>query len=120
MLVVQHTHTTLPPHNNHSMFNACRADDLQISFNMLDPHIRQPMQHDGNGRYSLRFTVPDVYGVFKYVIDYSHRGYSHISLQQVRACYNRYFVVIAAFVRQCAVFVSSYSHIFFQQVCACL
>jgi oligosaccharyltransferase complex subunit beta len=27
--------------------------------------------------------VPDVYGVFKYVLDYSHQGYSHISLQQV-------------------------------------
>lgn len=59
------------------------ADDLQVSFNMLDPHIRQPMTHDGTGRYSLRFKVPDVYGVFKYVIDYSHRGYSYISLQQV-------------------------------------
>lgn len=60
-----------------------RAEDLQIAFTMLDPHIRQPMQHDGNGRYSLRFKVPDVYGVFKYVIDYSHRGYSYISLQEV-------------------------------------
>jgi oligosaccharyltransferase complex subunit beta len=27
--------------------------------------------------------VPDVYGVFKYVIDYSRQGYSHIALQQV-------------------------------------
>jgi oligosaccharyltransferase complex subunit beta len=61
----------------------CRADDIQIAFTMLDPHVRQPLTHDGNGRYSLRFKVPDVYGVFKYVLDYSHRGYSYISLQQV-------------------------------------
>jgi oligosaccharyltransferase complex subunit beta len=54
-----------------------------VAFNMLDPYLRQPMTHDGKGRYSLRFKVPDVYGVFKYVIDYSHRGYSYISLQHV-------------------------------------
>ena len=60
-----------------------RADDLQISFVMLDPYIRQPMTHDGNGRFSLKFRVPDVYGVFKYVIDYKHLGYSYINLQQV-------------------------------------
>lgn len=29
--------------------------------------------------------MPDVYGVFKYVVDYSHRGYSYIKLtHQVR------------------------------------
>ena len=50
---------------------------------MLDPYIRQPMTHDGNGRFSLKFRVPDVYGVFKYVIDYKHLGYSYINLQQV-------------------------------------
>jgi oligosaccharyltransferase complex subunit beta len=60
-----------------------RADDIQISFVMLDPYVRQPMAHDGAGRFSLRFKVPDVYGVFKYVIDYKHAGYSYINLQQV-------------------------------------
>jgi oligosaccharyltransferase complex subunit beta len=60
-----------------------RAEDLQISFVMLDPYVRQPMTHNGAGRFSLRFTVPDVYGVFKYVIDYKHAGYSYINLQQV-------------------------------------
>jgi oligosaccharyltransferase complex subunit beta len=33
---------------------------------MLDPYIRQPMTHDGKGKFSLKFKVPDVYGVFKY------------------------------------------------------
>jgi len=50
---------------------------------MLDPHIRQPLAPAGNGTFALRFTVPDVYGVFKYVIDYHHAGYSYINLQQV-------------------------------------
>eukprot|EP00882_Tetradesmus_deserticola_P020317 GHRQ01021934.1.p3 GENE.GHRQ01021934.1~~GHRQ01021934.1.p3 ORF type:complete len:145 (-),score=63.35 GHRQ01021934.1:405-839(-) len=62
---------------------ARRADDVQVSFVMLDPYVRQPMAHDGAGRFSLRFKVPDVYGVFKYVIDYKHAGYSYINLQQV-------------------------------------
>uniref|UniRef100_A0A383W075 Dolichyl-diphosphooligosaccharide--protein glycosyltransferase 48 kDa subunit n=1 Tax=Tetradesmus obliquus TaxID=3088 RepID=A0A383W075_TETOB len=60
-----------------------QADDLQVSFVMLDPYVRQPMTNDGAGRFSLRFTVPDVYGVFKYVIDYKHAGYSYINLQRV-------------------------------------
>ncbi|KAF6264698.1 dolichyl-diphosphooligosaccharide-protein glycosyltransferase [Scenedesmus sp. NREL 46B-D3] len=60
-----------------------QADDVQVSFVMLDPYVRQPMTHDGAGRFSLRFKVPDVYGVFKYVIDYKHAGYSYINLQRV-------------------------------------
>jgi len=30
----------------------------------------------------LRLQVPDVYGVFKYVLDYHHAGYSYINLSQ--------------------------------------
>ncbi|EFJ53013.1 hypothetical protein VOLCADRAFT_72245 [Volvox carteri f. nagariensis] len=56
------------------------ADDIQLEFIMLNPYIRQPLQHDGKGTFSLRFKVPDVYGVFKYFVDYSHRGYSYIKL----------------------------------------
>ncbi|KXZ51811.1 hypothetical protein GPECTOR_11g252 [Gonium pectorale] len=56
------------------------ADDVQLEFIMLNPYIRVPLTHDGQGTYSLRFKVPDVYGVFKYYIDYSHRGYSYIKL----------------------------------------
>ncbi len=47
---------------------------------MLDPHVRQHLSHLGNGTYSLRFKVPDVYGVFKYVINYKHLGYSYIQV----------------------------------------
>lgn len=59
------------------------TDDLQVSFVMLDPYVRQPMVHAGNGTYSLAFKVPDVYGVFKYVIDYRRPGYSSIDITQV-------------------------------------
>ncbi|PNH04740.1 Dolichyl-diphosphooligosaccharide--protein glycosyltransferase subunit [Tetrabaena socialis] len=57
-----------------------KVDDLQVEFVMLNPYIRLPLQHDGQGVFSLRFMVPDVYGVFKYVVDYSRRGYSYIKL----------------------------------------
>ncbi|KAG2491121.1 hypothetical protein HYH03_010565 [Edaphochlamys debaryana] len=57
-----------------------KADDIQLEFIMLNPYVRVPLQHDGQGTFSLRFKVPDVYGVFKYFIDYSHRGYSYIKL----------------------------------------
>lgn len=56
------------------------GDDIQLEFTMLYPYVRQPLVHNGAGTFSLRFKVPDVYGVFKYVIDYSHRGYSFIKL----------------------------------------
>ncbi|KAI8472693.1 MAG: dolichyl-diphosphooligosaccharide-protein glycosyltransferase [Monoraphidium minutum] len=60
-----------------------KADDVQLSFTMLDPHVRQPLVALGNGTFRLAFTVPDVYGVFKYEIDYRRPGYSYIRLRQV-------------------------------------
>jgi hypothetical protein len=53
---------------------------VQVEFTMLDPHVRQFLTHQGNGTYSLKFVVPDVYGVFKYVLDYKHMGYSYINV----------------------------------------
>lgn len=40
-----------------------RADDVQVEFVMLDPYVRAPLQHDGNGVYSLRFKVRRSYCV---------------------------------------------------------
>jgi oligosaccharyltransferase complex subunit beta len=50
---------------------------------MLDPHYRIPLQHDGKGHFSVQFQVPDVYGVFKYVMEYKRKGYSYIDLELV-------------------------------------
>lgn len=60
-----------------------KGDDVQVSFVMLDPYVRQPLAPGADGTFRLRFKVPDVYGVFKYAIDYRHTGYSYINLQQV-------------------------------------
>ena len=47
---------------------------------MLDPHVRAPLTHDGAGRFSATLQVPDVYGVFKWVLDYRRLGYSYVEL----------------------------------------
>jgi oligosaccharyltransferase complex subunit beta len=59
-----------------------RADDVQMEFVMLDPYIRATLQHDSQGNFSTNFKVPDVYGVFKFVIQYSEPGYNHIELSK--------------------------------------
>lgn len=59
-----------------------RASDVQLDFTMLDPHVRVFLQHDQQGIFSTEFQVPDVYGVFKYVIDYAAPAYNAISLSK--------------------------------------
>jgi oligosaccharyltransferase complex subunit beta len=59
------------------------TDKLQAQFVMLDPHVRQPMKHTGGGHYELTIRAPDVYGAFKWVIDYKTPGFSPVSLSEV-------------------------------------
>ncbi|VDP80743.1 unnamed protein product [Echinostoma caproni] len=59
------------------------ADDVQLEFVRIDPFIRRTMKHK-NGEYSTVLKLPDVYGVFKFVVDYYRVGYTHlISVNQV-------------------------------------
>ncbi len=56
---------------------------------MLDPHVRLGLTPEGNGTFAVQFKVPDVYGVFKYVLDYRHMGYSYVFLtEQVGESYS--------------------------------
>ncbi|OQR92981.1 dolichyl-diphosphooligosaccharide-protein glycosyltransferase 48kD subunit [Achlya hypogyna] len=52
------------------------ADDVQLEFVMLDPHVRKTMVHDGKGHFSVTFTAPDVYGIFQFRVMYRRVGYS--------------------------------------------
>lgn len=47
---------------------------------MLDPYIRLSLSSSDSGRYSSEFTVPDVYGVYKFVIQYQRVGYSNLDV----------------------------------------
>jgi hypothetical protein len=57
-----------------------RASDVQVELRMLDPYVRTSLSHDGAGRFSAVVKVPDVYGVFKWRLDYRRLGYSYIEL----------------------------------------
>ena len=48
-----------------------KADDVQMEFVRIDPFIRKTMTVDETGLFKAKFVVPDVYGVFKFVIGYS-------------------------------------------------
>ena len=62
--------------------NGCagyKADDVQIEFVMLDPYVRTTLVNTGNGTFTTTVKIPDVYGVFKWIIDYKRLGYSWIN-----------------------------------------
>lgn len=53
------------------------ADDVQLEFVRIDPFIRQTMVRE-NDKYVARFKVPDVYGVYKFQVDYQRQGLTHL------------------------------------------
>lgn len=59
--------------------------DVQLEFVRIDPFVRATLSNDGgDGVQRLRFTLPDVYGVFQFRVDYERRGYTHVvDAQQV-------------------------------------
>lgn len=63
------------------------ADDVQLEYTMIDPYIRQPLAYK-DGRYNITFKAPDVYGVFKFVLDYKRKGYTHIKVEEQAALRN--------------------------------
>ena len=58
------------------------ASDIPLSFTMIDPYIRHPLTPHPNGTYTTAFQVPDVYGVYKFVVEYRRPGYSALSVSQ--------------------------------------
>jgi len=53
------------------------ADDMQMEFVMLDPHVRKTMTCDKNsGKFVASFVAPDNYGIFKFRVLYRRQGFS--------------------------------------------
>ena len=53
------------------------APDLQIEYTMMDPHVRANLilvAGSPNGTHACDIAAPDVYGVFKFVVDYTRPG----------------------------------------------
>ena len=57
--------------------------DVQIELRMLDPYIRKTLTNMGNGTFAAKMTVPDVYGVFKFQVDYTRPGLSWVKKETV-------------------------------------
>jgi len=55
------------------------AKDVQLEFIMLDPYVRTNLKHDDKGVYTVQFTLPDVYGIFTFKVDYVRRGYGFLN-----------------------------------------
>jgi len=55
-----------------------KADDVQFQLVRLDPFIRTTLQTDGDGLFYLEFTLPDHYGIFKFMVDYRRQGYTYL------------------------------------------
>ncbi|KAL4105537.1 hypothetical protein PRIC1_003599 [Phytophthora ramorum] len=55
-----------------------KADDVQLEFVMLDPHVRTTLTHDNKGHFSVTFQSPDVYGIFLFRVLYRRLGLSTI------------------------------------------
>ncbi|OXG16308.1 oligosaccharyltransferase complex subunit beta [Cryptococcus neoformans Ze90-1] len=70
--------------NGTSSWGPFHADDIQMDFTMLDPHIRTAMIEDKFSSsadattYQARFIAPDRHGVFKFVVEYWRPGWSYI------------------------------------------
>jgi oligosaccharyltransferase complex subunit beta len=54
-----------------------QGNDVQLEFVRLDPFVRKTMTNK-NGRLEAKYTIPDVYGIFKFVVDYNRVGYTHL------------------------------------------
>jgi len=55
------------------------GQDVQLEFRMLDPYVRLTLKNEGNGKYKTAFTIPDIYGVFTFKIEYTRRGYGFLN-----------------------------------------
>ncbi|VDK40331.1 unnamed protein product [Taenia asiatica] len=53
------------------------AEDIQLELVRIDPFIRRNLKFKDHG-YEMRMKLPDVYGVFKLVVDYHRIGYTSI------------------------------------------
>jgi len=59
------------------------ASDVQLEFTRLDPYVRIFLTPDNNGFFNVTYTIPDVYGVFSFIVDYARPGYSFILTKDI-------------------------------------
>jgi len=58
-----------------------KETDLQVEFTRIDPFVRRFLDKSGSATdpaQSIRFKLPDTYGVFKFIIEYKRMGYTYL------------------------------------------
>merc|ERR1711910_147506 len=51
--------------------------DVQMEFVRIDPFVRLTLTNN-NGRFVGKFTIPDVYGVYQFKVDYVRTGLTRL------------------------------------------
>ncbi|KAJ4459938.1 putative Dolichyl-diphosphooligosaccharide--protein glycosyltransferase 48 kDa subunit [Paratrimastix pyriformis] len=59
-----------------------RPGEAQLEFTMLNPRLRTVLDVDLNGVYSAQFRAPDVYGIYKFGVNYHAPGYNPLNVVQ--------------------------------------
>jgi len=59
-------------------WSAFDGTDVQLEFIRLDPFVRITLKNVKNGNLEARFKLPDVYGIFKFNVDYKRIGYTYL------------------------------------------
>lgn len=103
------------------------GDDVQLEFVRIDPFVRQTMQPQDDGVYVARFKCPDVYGVYKFQVDYDKEGLTRLfSSTQVsvrplrhneyeRFIYSAYPYYLSAFLMIAYLYIFSFVYLYQQR-----
>lgn len=59
-------------------WEAFKNTDVQLEFIRLDPFVRTTLKPTSSGNFVAQFKIPDVYGIFKFDVDYNRIGYTHL------------------------------------------
>jgi oligosaccharyltransferase complex subunit beta len=55
-----------------------QANDVQLEFVRLDPFVRTLLTPSKTGVFEAKYKLPDIYGIFKFVVNYNRIGYTHL------------------------------------------
>jgi len=63
---------------NKGVWRPFQNKDVQLEFFRIDPFVRTYLTPTASGEFKVHFKLPDVYGVFKFKVDYDRIGYTHL------------------------------------------
>lgn len=55
-----------------------KATDVQLKFVRIDPFVIIDLSPRDDGKFSVQYKLPDVYGVYQFIVDYDRIGYTHL------------------------------------------